>query len=166
MENCTFRISFESINDSTIKRVQFNSLLNLFVIAISNEKYEIIFIYLWKKKSLFREIVSAEKFNVISFHQNSTKWSGSMNFCTFRLLLAVSRALYYAVLRITCTPESVSTGMLSSPTFRANAASSNGLCMAPLANGPRSPPFLADEQSEYFWANSANVNLPDTISSR
>lgn len=64
------------------------------------------------------------------------------------------------------TPESVSTVCDISPTFKAKAASSNGFCIVPLWKGPRSPPLLADEQSEYFWARSTNVDLPVSISSR
>lgn len=63
------------------------------------------------------------------------------------------------------TPESVKTGSLNSPTLSANAASSNGFCMAPFPNGPRSPLRFADEQSEYFCASSAKEALPATICS-
>lgn len=64
-----------------------------------------------------------------------------------------------------CTPESVNTGSDNSPTFNANAASSNGFCMAPLPKGPKSPPRFADEQSEYLEASSAKDTLPDEICS-
>lgn len=57
-------------------------------------------------------------------------------------------------------------GSLNSPTFNANAASSNGFCIVPLPNGPKSPPRRADEQSEYFEANSAKEAFPCTICSR
>lgn len=67
---------------------------------------------------------------------------------------------------IMCTPESVSTGSLNSPTFNANAASSKGFCIVPRPKGPKSPPRLAEEQSEYFCASSANEALPDAICSR
>ena len=46
-----------------------------------------------------------------------------------------------------CTPLSVSTMPESSPTLSAKAASSNGFCMAPRLNGPRSPPCFALLQS-------------------
>ena len=59
-----------------------------------------------------------------------------------------------------CRPESVSTILLSSPTAKPNAASSNGFCMHPLLNLPKSPPFLYDEQSECFPANSVNSASP------
>ena len=72
----------------------------------------------------------------------------------------------YAVRRMMWTPESVVTGSLSSPTFKANAACSNGLCMAPRPNGPRSPPRRAELQSENFCANSAKEARPETICSR
>ena len=55
------------------------------------------------------------------------------------------------------TPESVSTMSESSPTSSSNAASSNGFCIAPLVKNPKSPPRLAEEQSEYFSASSASV---------
>jgi len=64
------------------------------------------------------------------------------------------------------TPESVKTGSLNSPTLRAKEAFSNGFCMAPLPNMPKSPPRLAELQSEFFSANSARVTFPDTICSR
>jgi hypothetical protein len=64
------------------------------------------------------------------------------------------------------TPESEETGSLNSPTLRAKAASSNGLCIAPRPKGPKSPPRLAELQSENCWANSANDALPETICSR
>ena len=44
------------------------------------------------------------------------------------------------VRKITCTPESVSTTPLISPTARANVASSNGFCICPRPNSPKSPP--------------------------
>lgn len=43
-----------------------------------------------------------------------------------------------------------------SPTLSANVASSNGFCMAPLPNAPRSPPFAYDPQSERLAEASAN----------
>lgn len=74
--------------------------------------------------------------------------------------------MIYAVRKIMCTPESVWIASLSSPIFNANEASSNGFCIVPLENGPKSPPRLAELQSEYFWASSANDALPETICSR
>lgn len=55
------------------------------------------------------------------------------------------------------------TGSDNSPTFKANAASSKGFCIAPLPNGPKSPPRFAEEQSEYLEAKSAKDNFPDAI---
>lgn len=72
----------------------------------------------------------------------------------------------YAVLKIICTPESVETGSLSSPTLKAKAASSKGFCICPAEKNPKSPPFEADEQSLYFEANSSNVASLFTIFSR
>lgn len=58
------------------------------------------------------------------------------------------------------------TGSDNSPSFNAKAASSNGFCIAPFPKGPKSPPRLADEQSEYLDASSAKDDLPQTICSR
>lgn len=58
------------------------------------------------------------------------------------------------------TPESVKTGSDNSPTFNEKEASSKGFCMAPFLKGPKSPPLLADEQSEYSDAKSAKDILP------
>mmetsp|Transcript_37278 Transcript_37278/g.118640 ORF Transcript_37278/g.118640 Transcript_37278/m.118640 type:complete len:222 (-) Transcript_37278:477-1142(-) len=55
-----------------------------------------------------------------------------------------------------CTPESVDTSSDSSPTSRAKAASEKGFCIFSRANGPRSPPFLAELQSECARASSSN----------
>lgn len=55
-----------------------------------------------------------------------------------------------------CKPLSVSTMPDISSTFRPNAASSNGFCIIPRLNFPKSPPFLYELQSEYFDASSAN----------
>nr|ACN29072.1 unknown [Zea mays]ACR36669.1 unknown [Zea mays] len=65
-----------------------------------------------------------------------------------------------------CTPLSVSTTSLISPTFRANAAFSKGFCILPLPNEPRSPPRLAELQSEFSAATSSNSRSPETIWSR
>ncbi len=71
----------------------------------------------------------------------------------------------YLVLKMMWSPESVSTiSEVISPTFRLKEASSNGFCIWPRLNGPKSPPRLAELQSEYFWANSANVASPFSIS--
>ena len=71
--------------------------------------------------------------------------------------------IIYAVRRIMWTPESVQTVSLSSPTLSWKAASSNGFCIAPRPKVPRSPPFLAELQSEYLEANSANDARPEVI---
>jgi hypothetical protein len=72
----------------------------------------------------------------------------------------------YSVLRIKCKPLSVSMIPLSSPTFKANAASSNGFCMAPRPKEPKSPPFLAELQSLSVLAKSGSVVLPDLMELR
>ena len=59
------------------------------------------------------------------------------------------------VLKIICTPESVSTIPLISLTCRAKVASSKGFCICPGPNMPRSPPFLAELQSLYWLASSS-----------
>ena len=64
-----------------------------------------------------------------------------------------------------CTPLSVQIGSLISPTLRENPASSNGFCIAPRPKEPKSPPFFAEEQSEYFEASSAKDASPLTICS-
>jgi len=64
------------------------------------------------------------------------------------------------------TPESVQIGSLSSPTFNENPASSNGFCIWPRPNGPRSPPRFAELQSLYFDASSSNVFSFATICRR
>ena len=73
---------------------------------------------------------------------------------------------FQRVLFMMCTPESVNTGSLSSPTLRAYVASSKGFCICPRPNGPRSPPRLADEQSEYCDAKSSNLASSLTTCSR
>lgn len=74
--------------------------------------------------------------------------------------------VHQAVLLIIWRPESVSTMSESWPTSRSKEASSNGFCIAPRVKNPRSPPRLADEQSEYFSANSSSLPSPDSISFR
>ncbi len=49
-----------------------------------------------------------------------------------------------AVLKIMCTPESVKTGSLNSPTFKLNETSSNAFYIYPRPKVPRSPPSLAE----------------------
>jgi hypothetical protein len=71
----------------------------------------------------------------------------------------------YFVRRIRCTPESVHTGPLILPTSSPKAASSNGFCICPRANDPRSPPRLAELQSLNSDASSWNVFLPLLICS-
>merc|ERR1719189_1383374 len=61
------------------------------------------------------------------------------------------------VRRMMCTPESVSTASLISPTWRAKVASSKGFCICPLPNMPKSPPFLAELQSLNLLARSSKV---------
>lgn len=84
-------------------------------------------------------------------------------FKEFNTLLEVS--VFYAVRWMIWIPLSVWTGEDNSPTLRANAACSKGFCIAPRLNGPKSPPRLAELQSLYFEASSANVAFPDTICS-
>lgn len=62
-----------------------------------------------------------------------------------------------------CTPESVITGSLSSPTFREKEASSKGFCIWPEEKKPKSPPLWAEEQSLNFDAKSSNFSSPFTI---
>jgi hypothetical protein len=59
---------------------------------------------------------------------------------TLKICMRLGR-MNYAVRRIMCEPDSVSIISLNCPTDRANDASSNGFCMAPRPNGPRSPAF-------------------------
>lgn len=56
----------------------------------------------------------------------------------------------YLIRSMICSPESVSVMSEISPTFNANATSSNAFCICPRENGPKSPPRLAELQSEYF----------------
>ena len=81
-------------------------------------------------------------------------------------ILLFSYENFYLVLLMICTPESVITASLSSPTLRAQVASSNGFCICPRPNGPKSPPLLADEQSENCEAKSSNFASSLTICSR
>mmetsp|Transcript_126972 Transcript_126972/g.353633 ORF Transcript_126972/g.353633 Transcript_126972/m.353633 type:complete len:218 (+) Transcript_126972:108-761(+) len=53
-------------------------------------------------------------------------------------------------------PESVATNSESSPTSRAKAASEKGFCIFSRGKSPRSPPFLAELQSECALASSSN----------
>lgn len=69
----------------------------------------------------------------------------------------------YAVLKMRWTPLSVQTGLLNSPTWRANVASSKGFCIWPRSKYPKSPPRLALVQSEWFVANADKVSWPDSI---
>lgn len=62
-----------------------------------------------------------------------------------------------------CRPESVSVMSEISPTFKPKATSSNAFCICPRENGPKSPPRLAELQSEYFCAKSDKVASPDFI---
>ena len=56
-----------------------------------------------------------------------------------------------------CTPLSVLMTSLISPTWSAYVASSNGFCICPGRNQPRSPPDECDEQSECTDASLENV---------
>jgi len=93
---------------------------------------------------------------------------------------------HQAVRRMRCTPESVTTGSLSSPTcarpragrcsaaawsmvqhargarrtWSAYVASSNGFCICPGPNSPRSPPRLALLQCDSRPASSAKSACP------
>lgn len=58
----------------------------------------------------------------------------------------------YPVLRMMCTPESVSTMPEISPTASACVASSNAFIIWPGPNSPRSPPLRAELQSEAVCA--------------
>jgi len=69
----------------------------------------------------------------------------------------------HSVRRMRWTPESVNTGSDISPTFKLNAASSNGFCIAPRPKGPKSPPLFAEEQSEYFAAISPILLVVDDL---
>lgn len=69
-----------------------------------------------------------------------------------------------AVRRMRWTPESVETMFDSSPTLRANAASSNGFCIWLRPKRPRSPPSRADEQSLSVLASLAKVALRSSAS--
>ena len=62
-----------------------------------------------------------------------------------------------------CTPESVSTASLISPTCKAKVASSKGFCICPGPNMPRSPPFLALLQSLNSEARDSKVASLETI---
>lgn len=64
------------------------------------------------------------------------------------------------------TPLSVSTTSLISPILRLYVASSKGFCIWPRPKLPRSPPRLAELQSERREATSSNLALPETMSSR
>lgn len=69
------------------------------------------------------------------------------------------------VRKMMCTPLSVSTAPLISPTLNAIVASSNGFCICPGPNSPRSPPRFALEQSETLRANASKVVAPLSICS-
>mmetsp|Transcript_47089 Transcript_47089/g.134367 ORF Transcript_47089/g.134367 Transcript_47089/m.134367 type:complete len:217 (+) Transcript_47089:88-738(+) len=55
------------------------------------------------------------------------------------------------------TPESVDTTWESSPSLRAKEASENAFCIFSRAKRPRSPPLLAEPQSECSVASSRNL---------
>lgn len=81
---------------------------------------------------------------------------GKLDYVTSGLNLQETQKGTQAVRKMMWTPDSVRTGSLISPTFKEKAASSNGFCMAPRPNGPRSPERLAELQSEYLPASSPN----------
>ena len=62
--------------------------------------------------------------------------------------------MHHPSLKIMCSPLSVDTIPLISPTFNLKAASSKAFCISPLSKNPRSPPFWQLEHSEYFKAIS------------
>mmetsp|Transcript_4071 Transcript_4071/g.14249 ORF Transcript_4071/g.14249 Transcript_4071/m.14249 type:complete len:245 (+) Transcript_4071:76-810(+) len=61
------------------------------------------------------------------------------------------------VRRMMWTPESVSMISEISPTSNANVASSNGFCIAPRPNAPKSPDCANEPQSLRFFAVAANL---------
>lgn len=65
-----------------------------------------------------------------------------------------------------CTPESLNTGPLSSPTLSARVASSNAFCICPGPNSPRSPPLRALLQWDSRCARVAKSTCPLTSCSR
>jgi hypothetical protein len=66
--------------------------------------------------------------------------------------------LVHPVRMMRCTPLSVSTTSLIWPTSRPYVALSNGFCICPGPNQPRSPAFSCDEQSECCCASAPNVS--------
>lgn len=79
----------------------------------------------------------------------------ALNMCTPRV---------QPVLSTKCTPLSVEITSLIFPTSNPYAASSNGFCIWPRPNQPRSPSFSWEEQSECNFANSANFSEDPLIS--
>src|SRR6266702_4769308 len=68
------------------------------------------------------------------------------------------------VRRTRCTPLCESTIPLISPTRSENAASSNGFCICPGPNQPRSPSWSCEEQSECLRASGPNLSALPPIS--
>lgn len=64
----------------------------------------------------------------------------------------------HSVRKMRCTPLCVSTIPLISPTRNPNAASSNGFCICPGPNRPRSPSCSCEKQSECLRASAPNVS--------
>lgn len=67
----------------------------------------------------------------------------------------ISEISLQAVRKMMWSPESVSTTSDIWQTPSAKEASSNGFCICPRPNGPRSPPLRAEEQSLNWPAISA-----------
>lgn len=73
-------------------------------------------------------------------------------------------SLPHPVLMIRCTPLSVDTTSLISPTLSPNVASSNGFCICPGLKKPRSPWERYELQSEFLPASSENLLSSSLIS--
>ena len=104
------------------------------------------------------------RFIIHSFICQVTTTTGC-NSTTTRRYHTSETGLNHPVRKIICTPLSVSTAPLNSPTLNAIVASSNGFCICPGPNSPRSPPRFALEQSETLCANASNVVAPLSICS-
>lgn len=69
-------------------------------------------------------------------------------------VVCVEAGAAYPVRWMRWTPESVQIGLLISPIWSAKEARSNSGCICPRSKKPRSPDFLAEEQSDSVAANS------------
>jgi hypothetical protein len=91
------------------------------------------------------------------------KRSGKVYSCTsfmyieYVLYWYVFRAIIHPIRNKTCTPELVSTRPLISPTCKPKAAFSKAGCIFLRPKNPKSPPRLAELQSDSVRANSSNV---------